>query len=108
MNIWSISSKFTRILNTYIHTNIYTNKIYSSTLTITKHNLKPETHQCYECASTSLAELARRDMIVVNDFITEDEENNLLQEIEPKWRRLKYQFDHWDNVMFYHFCPINK
>ena len=32
------------------------------------------------------------------NFISEDEEKQLLGEIEPYMKRLRYEFDHWDNV----------
>lgn len=39
-----------------------------------------------------------RDMQIYQDFITSDEEKNLLDEVEKKFKRTKYQFDHWDDV----------
>ena len=39
-----------------------------------------------------------RDMQIHQDFITSDEEKNLLDEVEKKFKRTKYQFDHWDDV----------
>lgn len=39
------------------------------------------------------------DMQVYPDFITEKEENALLQELEPVLRRMRYEFDHWDNAI---------
>ncbi|KAJ8712630.1 hypothetical protein PYW08_007934 [Mythimna loreyi] len=40
-----------------------------------------------------------RDMQVYPDFITEHEENTLLLELEPVLRRMRYEFDHWDNAI---------
>lgn len=42
--------------------------------------------------------LLEKDMIVYEDFITKEEEQSLLNEIEPYMKRLKYEYDHWDNV----------
>ncbi|XP_022831755.1 alpha-ketoglutarate-dependent dioxygenase alkB homolog 7, mitochondrial isoform X2 [Spodoptera litura] len=39
------------------------------------------------------------DMQVYPDFISEKEENALLQELEPILRRMRYEFDHWDNAI---------
>lgn len=39
-----------------------------------------------------------RDMQVYPDFITKREEHSLLLELEPVLRRMRYEFDHWDNV----------
>ena len=33
------------------------------------------------------------------DFVTEAEEMTLMKEIDRKWRRLKYQQNHWDNAI---------
>lgn len=38
-------------------------------------------------------------MIVKQDFISEQEENSLLAEVDPYMKRLRYEFDHWDNVI---------
>lgn len=35
---------------------------------------------------------------VVPDMITEAEEEMLMKEVEPHLKRLKYEFDHWDDV----------
>lgn len=44
----------------------------------------------------------RRDfeqhMRIVPDFISEAEEKQLHEEIEPYMSRLRYEFDHWDDV----------
>lgn len=40
-----------------------------------------------------------RDMKIHQDFITSDEEKNLLDEVEKKFKRTKYQFDHWDDAI---------
>jgi alkylated DNA repair protein alkB family protein 7 len=39
-----------------------------------------------------------RDMRVIADFLTEEEERSLFEEVEPYMRRLRYEFDHWDEV----------
>ncbi|BES97132.1 alkB, alkylation repair homolog 7 (E. coli) [Nesidiocoris tenuis] len=39
------------------------------------------------------------NFILVNDFISEDEELSLMKEIEPKLRRMRYQYDHWDDAI---------
>lgn len=53
----------------------------------------------YDCSHPDIEEVAMRDMVVLRDFISEKEEQSLLDDIEPKWRRLRYQFDHWDNAI---------
>lgn len=39
-----------------------------------------------------------RDMQVFPDFVSEAEEAALLDELEPYLKRMRYEFDHWDNV----------
>ncbi|CAG9791130.1 unnamed protein product [Diatraea saccharalis] len=38
-----------------------------------------------------------RDMRIIPNFITEQEETTLLAELEPVLKRMRYEFDHWDN-----------
>lgn len=59
----------------------------------------------YFSLCTEFLKLSRNDtenlvnsMTVHNDFISEAEEASLLNEIEPYMKRLRYEFDHWDNV----------
>lgn len=38
------------------------------------------------------------DMIVEENFLSKNEEIQLFDEIEPYLKRLRYEFDHWDDV----------
>lgn len=38
------------------------------------------------------------NMTVLPDFLSEAEEQSLLNEIEPYMQRLHYEYDHWDDV----------
>ncbi|CAK1552426.1 unnamed protein product [Leptosia nina] len=40
-----------------------------------------------------------KDMRVIPDFISEAEEISLLSEVEPQLKRMRYEFDHWDNAI---------
>lgn len=40
-----------------------------------------------------------RDMIVIDNFITESEEERLLAEAEKSLKRMRYEYDHWDNAI---------
>ncbi|XP_068149974.1 alpha-ketoglutarate-dependent dioxygenase alkB homolog 7, mitochondrial [Drosophila tropicalis] len=40
-----------------------------------------------------------KDMRVITDFISEAEEQQLHEEIEPYMSRLRYEFDHWDDAI---------
>lgn len=39
--------------------------------------------------------------VIKSNFISDTEELNLLDEIEPAMKRMRYEFDHWDNVNFF-------
>lgn len=40
-------------------------------------------------------------MTVHQDFITDAEEKSILEEIEPYLKRMRYEFDHWDDVSYH-------
>ncbi|XP_070070955.1 uncharacterized protein [Drosophila takahashii] len=40
----------------------------------------------------------RNHMRIITDFISDPEEQQLHEEIEPYMSRLRYEFDHWDDV----------
>lgn len=40
-----------------------------------------------------------KDMKIIPDFITCEEETKLFEEIEPYMKRLRYEFDHWDDAI---------
>lgn len=42
--------------------------------------------------------LVGEELITIPDFITEEEEQSLLSEIDPILSRSRYQTAHWDNV----------
>ncbi|XP_026313471.1 alpha-ketoglutarate-dependent dioxygenase alkB homolog 7, mitochondrial [Hyposmocoma kahamanoa] len=41
----------------------------------------------------------QRDMQVLPEFISEQEETSLLAELEPVLKKMRYEFDHWDNAI---------
>ncbi|XP_016965054.1 alpha-ketoglutarate-dependent dioxygenase alkB homolog 7, mitochondrial [Drosophila biarmipes] len=41
----------------------------------------------------------REHMRIITDFISESEEQQLHEEIEPYMSRLRYEFDHWDDAI---------
>jgi len=56
-------------------------------------------------ASDSVAEKdVTESLQVYEDFISEEEERSLFNEVEPYLKRLKYEQDHWDDVSV--FCII--
>lgn len=46
-------------------------------------------------------ELVKRSCAVIPDFITEDEEKSLLNEVFPHLKRMKYEETHWDDVSLF-------
>ncbi|XP_041972262.1 alpha-ketoglutarate-dependent dioxygenase alkB homolog 7, mitochondrial [Aricia agestis] len=40
-----------------------------------------------------------RHMRVIPDFVSEAEEAALLAEVEPQLKRMRYEYDHWDNAI---------
>lgn len=40
-----------------------------------------------------------KNLIIYPNFIDEKEELNLIEEITPKVRRMRYEYDHWDNAI---------
>lgn len=40
-----------------------------------------------------------KDMMVIENFITLEEERGLLDEIEPYLKRMRYERDHWDDAI---------
>lgn len=40
-----------------------------------------------------------KDFKVIENFINEEEESSLLQEIEPYLKRMRYERDHWDDAI---------
>lgn len=39
-------------------------------------------------------------MTVHRNFLSEADEKSILEEIEPYLKRMRYEFDHWDDVCF--------
>lgn len=40
-----------------------------------------------------------RDMLIIDDFISEAEEKSLLAEAEKSLKRMRYEYDHWDDAI---------
>lgn len=63
-------------------------------------DIGPDT--CHEFFHSTCSQ-ATRDAVctsfqVVPQFVSAEEEDDLMQEVEPHFRRQKYEFDHWDDV----------
>ena len=53
---------------------------------------------CISCDDKPTKDILLQDMLIYNDFITEEEEESLFNEVEPYMKRLRYEYNHWDNV----------
>ncbi|XP_072549767.1 alpha-ketoglutarate-dependent dioxygenase alkB homolog 7, mitochondrial [Salminus brasiliensis] len=50
-------------------------------------------------SSAAVLETVRGHVEVKENFITEEEESALLQELEPGLKKKRYEFDHWDDAI---------
>lgn len=66
---------------------------YSST------SVAEEKPYCLDAKDEGIFKTLSEDMIVVQDFLTEEEESSLLKEVDGYMKRLRYEFDHWDNAI---------
>ncbi|KAF7991921.1 hypothetical protein HCN44_010722 [Aphidius gifuensis] len=61
-----------------------------STLSSNKNNIDNDKNWKEELLKT---------MKIYPDFINKDEEESLFQEVEPYMKKLRYEFDHWDDAI---------
>ncbi|XP_064606836.1 alpha-ketoglutarate-dependent dioxygenase alkB homolog 7, mitochondrial-like [Liolophura sinensis] len=52
-----------------------------------------------EASDSNTEEILSKDMLVHKDFISEEEEHHLLEEMIPYLSRLRYEYAHWDNAI---------
>ena len=43
------------------------------------------------------------DFLFKEDFISLEEESLLLGDVQKALKRLKYEYDHWDGVSYFHY-----
>lgn len=81
--------------------------LLSDKFLIAKHcfaSMSSETNSSHiETSDPIVLETMKKFMIVKEDFLSESEENSLLSEVQPYMKRLRYEFDHWDNVIYFFF-----
>lgn len=101
-----ICSKSNSHLKQYSKHLSFKNVIYSNFCTDSSENSSDEqsstkrTFQCdyMDCSDNDTLAILSKDMIVINDFITEEEEQMIFSEVGPYLKRLKYESSHWDDV----------
>ncbi|XP_063611550.1 alpha-ketoglutarate-dependent dioxygenase alkB homolog 7, mitochondrial-like [Penaeus indicus] len=59
----------------------------------------PEYLHFHQETSVETREAVSSSFVVLRDFVTEEEEETLLKEVEPHLRRLHYEHDHWDDAI---------
>jgi alkylated DNA repair protein alkB family protein 7 len=55
-------------------------------------------NQCIVASDKETEEVIRGSFFVYRNFINEEEEMSLFNEVEPYLKRLHYEQDHWDDV----------
>lgn len=63
-----------------------------------RESSKGETSAWICGSSPHIVESVREFVEVQVDFITKEEEQALLKELEPGLKKKRYEFDHWDDV----------
>lgn len=58
-----------------------------------------EKYMLFSNPNSAAKEIMMRDVRVIEDFLNEEEEKSLHEEVEPHMRRLRYEFDHWDDAI---------
>ena len=64
-----------------------------------------KSNQLIDSSDPALYKCFEDSLIVKEDFISENEELLLLNEVDPYMKKLRYEFDHWDdvNLLYYMF-----
>ncbi|XP_005107477.1 alpha-ketoglutarate-dependent dioxygenase alkB homolog 7, mitochondrial [Aplysia californica] len=52
-----------------------------------------------DATDSAIYDILAEHMTVVKDFLSEDEEKSLLDEVDSYMKRLRYEYDHWDNAI---------
>ena len=83
------------------------NNFAHSSITVTRRcataNANNNNHNKYlefsPACDDDVKERIMKNMNVYADFIEPLEESALMEELQPKLNRMRYQFDHWDDVI---------
>ncbi|XP_023229654.1 alpha-ketoglutarate-dependent dioxygenase alkB homolog 7, mitochondrial-like isoform X2 [Centruroides sculpturatus] len=57
------------------------------------------TTSCLDCSDEGTLKLIQDDFKIYNEFLSEEEEKSLVEEAEKHLKRLRYQYDHWDDAI---------
>lgn len=64
-----------------------------------KYGRLPEYLHFHQETSVETREAVSSSFVVLRDFVTKEEEETLLKEVEPHLKRLHYEHDHWDDAI---------
>ena len=67
--------------------------------TLSSKKLFVTTNHCLEFSSTAKEDF--NDIIIKENFVNEEEEVSLLNEVNKSFRRTRYEYSHWDGVSRY-------
>lgn len=93
-------SKFI-LINRLIKSQTLFSKCFTSNQSIDSKRCLKTNDNCDYLDSTNVEafDLIKNSMKVLNDFVTEEEEQSLIKEIEPYLKRLRYESSHWDDAI---------
>lgn len=82
----------------YQHLELTSKQIRKHFLNFSSVSYNPHYISFSDTLGTEERKILINDMVVIEDFLNEDEEESLLTEVEPYMKRLRYEFAHWDDV----------
>ncbi|XP_067119274.1 alpha-ketoglutarate-dependent dioxygenase alkB homolog 7, mitochondrial isoform X2 [Centruroides vittatus] len=60
---------------------------------------RSSTTACLDCSDEDTLKLIQDNFKIYNEFLSEEEEKSLVEEAEKHLKRLRYQYDHWDDAI---------
>ena len=61
-------------------------------------SISSETEKHILCSKTAQDVVKSGKLLVRDEFVSKEEEEELVKEVELSFRRMKYEYDHWDGV----------
>lgn len=92
------SIKMSNLISDYQHLKLTSKQIRNRFPKFSSVNCNPHYISFSDSLVTEERKTLVNDMVVIENFLNEDEETSLLNEVEPYMKRLRYEFAHWDDV----------
>jgi hypothetical protein len=54
--------------------------------------------QLIHASDSQVLKSFEKTLLIKEDFLSNEEEESLLEEVDPYMKKLRYEYDHWDNV----------